>query len=92
MRAVASGDALSCFLSYKALRSTSKKELRTILQSLFVYSLFHFGSFWFSHNFLKPHPDFIASMYLPSIALPFIMMMYYGYRDTLFQKGKTKEE
>src|SRR4051812_19150851 len=59
-RVVASGDVLFAFLAFKAMVGNSNDLVRTVLQGLFLYALFHFGAYFHASILVEAQPTYMT--------------------------------
>mmetsp|Transcript_27214 Transcript_27214/g.55536 ORF Transcript_27214/g.55536 Transcript_27214/m.55536 type:complete len:136 (-) Transcript_27214:130-537(-) len=74
----ASGDAVVSFLCFSALMTSSSEVNVLVVRALAVYSVFHFGSFYYWHHHGDKHPDFMVGGYPASIAISFAALLWWG--------------
>ncbi len=89
----ASGDATVSFLCFCALLTKSTEVHVLVVRSMAVYSIFHFGAFWFWHHHGDSHPPAVASGYPVSIVISLAAAAWWGWlrpprEDDSFQKAK----
>jgi hypothetical protein len=57
VQVVASGDIVIGFLALIGLKTHHNEVLKSVLQAIAVYNIFHMSTFWYDHVFRKAHPN-----------------------------------
>ena len=75
----ASGDILVIFWNLVALHYNNKipEITKNVVRGNFIFSIFHFGAFWYWHVKGDPHPQGVA-MYPFALAVAFASLLAWG--------------
>lgn len=75
----ASGDAVIAYLMLTGILDKGKNPwlFKLIVRSSFLYSIFHFGGFWYWHTFGEKHPQG-AAMYPTALAMCLAALIAWG--------------